>query len=219
MSIYVSLSFTQAETIHKETRIVYAESYNGWMYRTYSDNLEIYIQFEVIENSDITLLIFDSQNYFRWRDGLSSSKELIVYNEKSTEVSCELEPYKNHYIILDNFDNTQDVHVKILIQDEPFAVTSAGISKWIFLGVGLSILIPVILGIVIVFTKKSKITSFKDKGANKSSRTLKRKDNPIDTKSIEEIKKSIKVCPECNYSVQIAEEYCSYCGHKYSIDS
>ncbi len=213
MSFFVISNFAQAEIIRNETRIVYAGSYNGWMH-TPDASSQIYIRLDVVEDHDITLIVFDSPNYIRWKDGLSASKELVVYNKKSTEVSCDLVTGVPYYIILDNQDSIINVHVLVTIQDEPFfgSTTTLGSNKrWISLGIAGAILFPGILGTTILFAKSTKSSTHKEE----AGKPLQIEEYSVDSKSTKETNKRFKICSNCNGSGYFGENYCSFCGCKY----
>jgi len=180
-------------------------------------NSQIYFRLDVVEDHDITLIVFDSPNYIRWKDGLSASNELVAYNEKSTEVSCDLVGGVPYYIILDNQDSIVNVHVQVTIQDEPFygSTTTLGDNKlWISLGIAGAILFPGIVGTTIIFSKRTK-SSIHKKEAEKPLQPLQIEEYPVDSKSTKETSKGFKICPNCNGSGYFGENYCSFCGHKY----
>jgi hypothetical protein len=217
-SIYVSLCYTQADVIRDETRVVYAGTYNGWMHTPTTSQI-LYIQYEVLEAGfNVTLQVFDSQNYISWRDGNSSVNELYVYDKNSAEVYCELEGSVTYYIILENPYLIQDIHVKITIRDDefPLPITTPGNNRGFLIPLitAISVLSTFLLGLtgVAIRNKRS------DPSKKKSGKLL----QPLQFEKYEahivETRSGIdryKICPNCNNTGYINENYCSFCGQKY----
>ena len=214
-SIFISLCHTQAETIREETRLVNAGSYTGWMH-TPEVSGTIYIQYQVDEGYGINLLIFDSQNYNYWKDGLTASSELIVYDEISADVSCYLMASVTYYIILDNQDSIHTVHVRIIIQDAPFVTSplAKNSNLWKPLGIASAILFPIILGTTIYLSSRTKQGSIKEE-TRKPLQTILKQDQTWTAESTKESTINTKTCPNCQGKGNIKENYCAFCGYKY----
>ncbi len=217
-SIFVSLSYTRADVIRDETRVVYAGTYNGWMHTPTTSHV-LYIEYEVLEAGfNVTLQIFDSQNYIQWREGNSSVNELYVYDKNTAEVSCDLEASVTYYIILENPYLIQDIHVKITIRDDqftpPITTTENNRGFLIPIIIACSFLFPFLLGLTIIAVRNSR----PDLSKKKSGKHLqplqfeKYEAHIVETKADID---SYKLCPNCNSAGYISENYCSFCGQKY----
>ncbi len=189
-----------------ETRVVSAFDWNGWVITT-NDDTSVYISFRVINGSDISLYVFDHENYLNWSDGFSSETVIERINSEQDSIAFSVEYRQNFYIILDNRDNPISVDVEVIVQDSPiesgsFEGTPTIITLIIF---GIIFTIGIAFLAVILLRKRGQSKEEASTGSTFKTKKL-------------QIEKASKAkgwfCPNCKKKVVDVEEYCSYCGHR-----
>lgn len=104
--VIVVLVFLTSQSVHgitwvNETRSVSAYDSNGWVITTTAET-SVYIFFQVYNGSDISLRVFDYDNYLNWSDGYSSETVIERINSEQDSIAFSVEYGRNFYIILDN---------------------------------------------------------------------------------------------------------------------
>lgn len=189
-----------------ETRSVSAYDSNGWII-TANDDTSVYIFFQVYNGSDISLRVFDYENYLNWSDGYSSETVIERINSEQDSIAFSVEYGRNFYIILDNRDNPISVDVEVIVQDSPiesgsFEGTPTIITLIIF---GIIFTIGIAFLAVLLLRKREQSKEEASTGST------------IKTKKLQIEKTSITkgwFCPNCKKKLVDVEEYCSFCGHK-----
>ncbi|MCK5141332.1 MAG: zinc ribbon domain-containing protein [Candidatus Heimdallarchaeota archaeon] len=209
--VIVILVFLTSQSVHgitwvNETRSVSAYDSNGWVI-TITAESSVYIFFQVFNGSDISLRVFDYDNYLNWSNGYSSETVIERINSEQDSIAFSVENVRNFYIILDNRDNSISVDVEVIVQDSPiesgsFEGTPTIITLIIF---GIIFALGVVFLTALLLRKKGQ--SKKESSTGSTTKTKK-----------PQIEKASKAkgwfCPNCKKKVVDVEEYCSYCGHR-----
>ena len=209
--VLVVLVVLTSQSVHgitwvNEIRSVSSNDSNGWVITTTSES-SVYIFFQVINGTDISLLVFDHYNYLNWSDGFGSESVIERLNTEQDSIAFSVEFGQDFYIILDNRDNYNSVDVEIIVQDTPiesgsFEGTPTFITLIVF-GTIFTIGIAVLAVILLRKRRQSKEESL-------TSSTSKVKSLQIEKTS----KAKGWFCPNCKKKYVDVEEYCSYCGHR-----
>ncbi|MCK4896130.1 MAG: zinc ribbon domain-containing protein [Candidatus Heimdallarchaeota archaeon] len=209
--VIVILVFLTSQSVHgitwvNETRSVSAYDSNGWVI-TITAESSVYIFFQVFNGSDISLRVFDYDNYLNWSNGYSSETVIERINSEQDSIAFSVENVRNFYIILDNRDNSISVDVEVIVQDSPiesgsFEGTPTIITLIIF---GIIFTIGIVVLAIILLRKRGQSKEESSTGSTTKTKKL-------------QIEKTSKAkgwfCPNCKKKVIDVEEYCSYCGHR-----
>ena len=205
------LAVLTSQSVHgitwvNEIRAVSANDSNGWIITATAES-SVYIYFQVINGSDISLLVFDHNNYLNWSDGFVSESVIERLNTEQDSIAFSVEYGQDFYIILDNRDNYNSVDVEIIVQDSPigsgtFEGTPTIITLIVF---GTIFTIGVTVLSVILLRKRGQSKEESLTGSTSKVKSL-------------QIEKTSKAkgwfCPNCKKKCVDVEEYCSYCGHR-----
>ncbi len=189
-----------------ETRAVSAYDSNGWFIEVLDDT-SVYISFSVINGSDISLRVFDFDNYLNWTNGFSSESVIERINTEQDSIAFPVVYGQNFHIILDNKDNPNSVDVEIIVQDSP-------IESGTFEG-KLTIITLIIFGIIFTIgIAVLAVLMLRKRGQSKEEVLA---GSSYKTKSLQSEQTSKTegwFCHKCKNKVVDIEEYCSYCGHR-----
>jgi len=209
--ILVFLVFLASQSVHgttwvNETRSISAYGSNGWVIAT-NDESSVYISFQVINGSDISLHAFDYSNYMNWSNGFSSESVIERINTEQDSIAFPVVRGQNFYIILDNKDNPNSVVVEIIVQDSPIESGTVEGKLTIITLIIFGIIFTISIALLTVILLRKREQS-KEEVLTSSTSKAKR------LQSEQTSKDKGWFCPNCKKKVVDIEEYCSYCGHR-----
>ncbi len=209
--VIVVLAVLTSQSVHgitwvNETRSVSAYDSNGWIVTAASES-SVYIFFQVLDGSDISLRVFDYYNYINWSDGFGSESVIERLNTEQDSIAFSVTYGKDFYIILDNRDNSNSVDVEIIVQDSPIESGSFEGTPTIITLIVFGVIFTFGITVLTVILLRKRWQSKEESSTSSISKAKRlQSEQTLETEGWS--------CPNCKKKVVDVEEYCSYCGYR-----